>query len=58
VAADTADEAVALLRAMESETLLALDEEPEVELLDGDAGPLKGVLSMSARHYFSERDAD
>ena len=53
---DMAWEALSLLREMERDVMLVLVDEPETELLDGDAGSLKGVVSMGVRHYYAAHD--
>jgi tetratricopeptide (TPR) repeat protein len=56
IAADSSAEAVSLLREIEGTAVLALNEEPEIERVDEPTGPLKGVLSASARYYYVARE--
>lgn len=54
VAADTPEEALSILREVEANTLLVLDNEPEIERTKRRSdSPLKGIISLSRRHFFS-----
>jgi hypothetical protein len=56
VIADTPEEALSFLRAIEGTSPLALDGQPEAALLEDTAGAHKGVISLSPRHYYAAHD--
>jgi hypothetical protein len=58
VVADVPAGALSLLREIEGPAPLALDGEPEVELLEAASSALKGVISMSERLYYDADDRD